>query len=118
MLHDASEAYLADIPRLPRPLKVGLPEYKAIEPIVEKVNAQTFGFVFPTPAQIMDEDRALLRNEVFTFFGAKRYFENFGEEYISKDKHLFGLAPAIAESKFLDLYSSFKRGKSAFTVSF
>lgn len=115
LLHDASEAYLADIPR---PLKVGLPEYKAIESIVEKVIAQTFGLVFPTPAQIMDEDRDLLRNEVFTFFGAKRYFEDFGEEYISKGKHLFGLAPAIAESKFLDLYSRFKRGKSAFTVSF
>jgi 5'-deoxynucleotidase YfbR-like HD superfamily hydrolase len=39
LLHDASEAYLAD---LPRPVKVGLPEYNAIEAAVEEVIAQKF----------------------------------------------------------------------------
>src|SRR5271165_5200280 len=37
LLHDASEAYLAD---LPRPVKAGLPEYKAIEANVERVSGK------------------------------------------------------------------------------
>src|SRR3984957_18331875 len=77
LLHDASEAYLAD---LPRPVKVGLPEYNAIEAAVEEVIAQKFALAFPTPSQVKTADNALLRNEVFTFFGAERYFEDFGEE--------------------------------------
>lgn len=102
LLHDASEAYLAD---LPRPVKVGLPEYNAIEAAVEEVIAQKFDLAFPTPSQVKTADNALLRNEVFTFFGAERYFEDFGEEYVSRGEHLFGFDPATAESKFLNLYS-------------
>jgi len=82
---------------LPRPVKVGLPEYNAIETAVEEVIAQKFDLAFPPPSQVKTADNALLRNEVFTFFGAERYFEDFGEE--------FGFDPATAESKFLHLYS-------------
>ena len=46
LLHDASEAYLAD---LPRPVKAGLPEYKAIEANVERVIAEKFELPFPMP---------------------------------------------------------------------
>jgi hypothetical protein len=74
---------------LPRPVKVGLPEYNAIEAAVEEVIAQKFDLAFPTPSQVKTADNALLRSEVFTFFGAERYFEDFGEEYVSRGEHLF-----------------------------
>jgi hypothetical protein len=101
LLHDASEAYLADVPR---PLKVGLPEYKTVELTVEAVIAEKFDLAFPTPLQDKDADDALLKNEVFTFFGAERYVEDFGEEYLSRGEHLFGFEPKTAEKKFLHLY--------------
>jgi hypothetical protein len=102
LLHDASEAYLADVPR---PLKIGLPEYKIIETSVDAVIAEKFHMAFPAPSQVKAADRRLLRREVFTFFGAKRYFEDFGEKYCDDEpEHDFGISPETAENMFLDLY--------------
>jgi hypothetical protein len=49
-----------------------------------------------------------LKDEVFSFFGAQRYFEDFGEEYSGEGAAPFvrGLSPQIAESRFLYLYRS------------
>src|SRR5271166_4350924 len=104
LLHDASEAYLAD---LPRPVKAGLPEYKAIETNVERVIAEKFELPFPMPPEVKAADQALLKDEVFSFFGTQRYFEDFGEEYSGEGAaRLLGLSPQIAESRFLYLYRS------------
>lgn len=102
LLHDASEAYLAD---LPRPVKVGLPEYKTIEMNVEAVIAEKFGLPFPTPSRVMTVDRELLKLEVFTFFGAAQYHKDFGEPYTLPREHLFGFEPRTAEKKFLHLWA-------------
>ena len=64
LLHDASEAYLAD---LPRPVKAGLPEYRAIETNVERVIAEKFELPFPMPPEVKAADQALLKDEVFSF---------------------------------------------------
>ena len=103
LLHDASEAYLAD---LPRPVKAGLPEYKAIEARVERVIAEKFGLPFPMAPEVKAADQALLKHEVFSFFGAERYFEDFGEEYTGAGVALAGMSPGYAERRFLDLYAS------------
>ncbi len=104
LLHDSSEAYLAD---LPRPVKVGIPEYKSLEKSVEAVIAQKFNLEFPTSASVMRADRAVLKHEIFTFFGAQRYLEDFGEEYQpGVSQHILGFPPKEAEEKFLDLYWS------------
>lgn len=60
LLHDASEAYLVDIPR---PIKSYLPEYKAAEKALEAVIAQAFGLQFPWPAEVMDIDNRILLDE-------------------------------------------------------
>ena len=34
------------------------------------------------PPEVKAADQALLKDQVFSFFGAQRYFEDFGEEYL------------------------------------
>ena len=110
LLHDASEAYLAD---LPRPVKAGLPEYKAIEANVERVIAEKFVLPFPMPPEVKAAAQALLKDEGFSFFGTQRYFEDFGEEYWGRGAvPLFRLSPQIAESRFLYLYRSLSSAMS------
>ncbi|CAN1553651.1 hypothetical protein MCERE19_02276 [Spirosomataceae bacterium] len=60
LMHDASEAYLMD---LPRPIKQNMPEYKAIEEGVMKVIADKFGFGFPFSEETKRADKAELEAE-------------------------------------------------------
>ena len=89
-------------------VKAGLPEYRAIETNVERVIAEKFELPFPMPPEVKAADQARLKDEVFSFFGAQRYFEDFGEEYSGEGAAPFvrGLSPQIAESRFLYLYRS------------
>lgn len=63
LLHDAPEAYLGD---MVRPLKRGLPEYKAVEDIVWKVILKRFGLeeVWPEVEMFVHEaDQVMLATE-------------------------------------------------------
>lgn len=63
LLHDASEAYLVD---LPRPLKhhSGIGEaYRAAEEIAEQAIAEKFGLPFPIPDEVKAADAVLLATE-------------------------------------------------------
>ena len=63
LLHDASEAYLSDVPA---PLKE-LPEfeaYRAAERSLQRVVAQRFGLFPEQPASVTEADRNLLRVEI------------------------------------------------------
>src|SRR5271166_5621775 len=74
---------------------------------VSAVIAQKFGLFVSTLPEIKAADRALLKHEVFAFFGPERYLEDFGDEYQpTNPKHFFGMSPATAEAKFLELYHS------------
>jgi hypothetical protein len=60
LLHDASEAYLMDIPT---PIKANLTNYKAIEfQLMEKIAAK-FGFAWPLHDEIKNVDSIMLRLE-------------------------------------------------------
>jgi hypothetical protein len=63
---------------------------------------------FPMPPEVKAADQALLKDAVFSFFGAQRYFEDIGEEYSGEGAAPFvrGLSPQIAESRFLYQYRS------------
>lgn len=66
LLHDASEAYLCDIPR---PLKRLLPEYKKIEERFEAVIAERFGLTGPLKNEfISDIDNRILLDEKLRLF--------------------------------------------------
>ena len=60
LLHDASEAYLVDIPT---PLKMMLPQYIELEAQVMRVISEKFGFAWPLPELVKLADKAMLEQE-------------------------------------------------------
>lgn len=60
LLHDASEAYLGDVAR---PLKVMLPEYKALEARVQRAIARVYYLEWPIPAEVHAADNRALMAE-------------------------------------------------------
>ena len=60
LMHDASEAYLGDIPS---PLKRLLPGYRRIEERFERVLATKFGYAFPYHRDVHTKDRDALEFE-------------------------------------------------------
>jgi 5'-deoxynucleotidase YfbR-like HD superfamily hydrolase len=57
LLHDASEAYLCDIPR---PIKPHLTNYKEIEDKLMQVIAEKFGFGYPLHSDVKQADEYML----------------------------------------------------------
>lgn len=60
LLHDASEAYLLDIPS---PIKKGLSNYKYIEDKLMAVIAEKFGFDYPLHDEVKESDKIMLELE-------------------------------------------------------
>ncbi len=60
LLHDASEAYMLD---LPRPLKNRLPEYKSYESKLLKMIMYKFGGIYPLPEEVIMADDNVLEWE-------------------------------------------------------
>jgi hypothetical protein len=60
LMHDASEAYLLDVPR---PVKLKLCNYKEIEDKLMEVIAAKYGFAFPFDPNIKVVDEQMLRSE-------------------------------------------------------
>lgn len=60
LLHDASEAYLVDVPR---PLKRSLPGYKEAEDRVMRCVAEKFNLSWPMPDEVKMIDERILGNE-------------------------------------------------------
>ena len=60
LLHDASEAYLLDIPS---PIKSLIPKYKEMEDKLMAIIAKKFGFEYPLPEEIKIIDKSMLNQE-------------------------------------------------------
>ncbi|MEE9393747.1 MAG: metal-dependent phosphohydrolase [Planctomycetota bacterium] len=60
LLHDASEAYLVDVPK---PIKQRLPDYQAIETPLQRAIYARFGLSEETPASVKEADRRALVTE-------------------------------------------------------
>lgn len=104
LLHDASEAYLCDIPK---PLKLGMPEYQEIERNVEYAIAEKFNLECPHNEIVKEADNAVLQSEFARFF--PDYFaEDFGgvQGYAFPEKRYLGLFPEIANLEFLTAFIS------------
>ena len=68
LLHDASEAYLID---MPRPLKPVLDGYKEIETRVCECVAMKFGLSWPMPEEIKRIDMSILHDEMLQVMSKK-----------------------------------------------
>jgi hypothetical protein len=60
LLHDAGEAYFADIPK---PIKMEYPEFSAIEDKIMYVVAAKYGFSWPEHPEVKAADNAMLATE-------------------------------------------------------
>lgn len=60
LMHDASEAYLMDIPK---PIKNRLPDYQKIEDELMKVIAKKFNFPYPLTKKVKLADEIMLEKE-------------------------------------------------------
>jgi hypothetical protein len=65
LLHDATEAYLVD---LPRPIKHAMPDYQRLESLVWEVIAEAFGLPRQMPPEVERADRLALRWEAESLF--------------------------------------------------
>jgi len=68
LLHDASEAYLMDIPK---PIKKHLPDYIILEDSLMRVIATKFGIAFPISPEVKIEDKRQLEFEHLHLRGKK-----------------------------------------------
>lgn len=86
LLHDATEAYMCD---LPRPIKRNLPGYKSAEENLMLIIANKFGLEFPFPDIIKKIDNHQLEIE---------------HEYLMLRKNYNSMAPESAKKEFLYYY--------------
>jgi len=85
LMHDASEAYLLDIPA---PIKHNIPEYQKAEIKIMQLIAKKYKFQFPFINEIHEVDKKLLKSE-WNFFvnynkQDKSYFKCWKQEYAEK----------------------------------
>lgn len=94
LLHDASEAYLGD---MPSPFKRIMPEYKEYENKLMQVIADKFGFSLPISGHIKYLDKQILQMEWDSFVEpiAARY-----------EVPLWAWDPELAEAEFMKMWYS------------
>lgn len=106
LLHDATEAYLVD---LPRPIKRMLPGYVELEKGLERVIAEHFGLDELVPPEVKDVDNRMLVTEAAQFFKRPADCVPWWET-MPGNPQPYGLKiqpwdPEIARAEFLDTYA-------------
>lgn len=91
LLHDASEAYLGD---MPSPFKKMMPDYCALEDKLMAVIAKKFGFQFPLVDEIHAHDKLL--------------FEIEWKDFVLNENLKFYHSPEKSENMFLEMYHKIK----------
>lgn len=95
LMHDASEAYLMDIPT---PIKSQLNNYKEIEDGLMKVISEKYGFEYPLSKHVKDADQMALELEWNEIMLNK-----------NKDSIFYIMNPEEAKEDFINLFYLFKK---------
>jgi len=93
LLHDATEAYLLDIPS---PVKKNINGYKEIENNLLTILSKKFNFTYPLPIDVKQADNTMLMLEMQTFFTNGKIFP------LTKIK---AVQPKEAENIFLNVFN-------------
>jgi len=106
LMHDASEAYLTDIPR---PFKHKLVGYKELEHSLMKAIARKFEFDYPLPAEVTTLDRAIVRDErIQNMRSVDLSPRDWGDTIPGLGVELNYWKPDLAEGIFLGLFQSYR----------
>lgn len=98
LLHDATEAYMGD---LIRPLKLAMLTYRTAEDRLMSVICARFGLDPVCPAEVKAADNRILRDERDALLGAPPLPWSSIEEVPALGVVIEGLAPVVAEHRFL-----------------
>lgn len=98
LLHDASEAYLLDIPK---PFKIMMPEYVALEDKLMNVIAEKYGFEYPLRPEVKFADKMMLEWE---WYWLKDLRNQQTPSY---------MAPREAEKAFMKMYREIRFNERA-----
>lgn len=101
LLHDASEAYVIDVPR---PLKPFLTGYREAEDKVMEVIAERFGLSMPMPPEVKRVDNAILADEAAQIMGKPPRDWNLPEPALGIA--ISPMEPALAKHAFLRDFSN------------
>ncbi|TNF35165.1 MAG: hypothetical protein EP329_06525 [Deltaproteobacteria bacterium] len=99
LMHDASEPYLADVPR---PLKERLPEYHVAEDRFMQAVAARFGLPWPMPESVHHADTVLLATEARDLMGTDA--TTWGIDVAPLPEVIAPWSPTEAEAAFLALW--------------
>lgn len=118
LLHDASEAYMVDVPR---PVKMLLSDYKTLENRLHEVIAAKFGTNFPHDPEVKRMDDAILFVERDRLLGPlldPSLDEYWGPQEAKSHVIPFrptitGMPPAVAKSRFLQRFEQLTNRKAA-----
>lgn len=105
LLHDAAEAYLADIAS---PIKLHLPDYKAIERKVDHAVAARFDLSYPWPSEVKEADTRILHDERAQLMGDPPA-DDWGIDLEPLGVRVVGHSPAAAKWLFLNEYERLAR---------
>jgi hypothetical protein len=101
LMHDASEAYLVDIPR---PLKRMMSQYREIEAKLEQVIADKYNLTYPFPKAVKDIDNRILSDERIQNMSKPPMPWNTDENLEPIGITLQYWSPARANEEFLDAF--------------
>lgn len=111
LLHDASEAYLMDIPS-PFKYRPEMASYRTFEAATQFIIYLKYGLHGPEPEEVRQADKILLTIEAKQLLGPllpgwEKWFE--GIDYKNHAKHLQCMPPQEAEALFLDIFEQLTR---------
>ena len=109
LMHDASEAYLCDIPR---PVKYDLTNYTSIEDNLMKIISIKYKFVWPMPPEIKHADNRMLTTEKAQVLSPGPSWEKYTEDkYPPYDVIIKRQTPEESEKQFLERFKELTYGK-------